>query len=272
MRRLTFTLTLFCSLAVTAVAITGAVQAHDNCVDRNASGWQLTGCIGPDGTMTWTAIGPEDSLYRWVKGEWQLQQPPALPDVKPRIIVPTSGAFPFTGAGTHSFSPHVVYEATRSAEYNSTESLVQIATDSEPAGTAWLQISCESDRLSLVLHHEHRFPYIDSLQQPRDIWGLRLNEHITPALSVDGSPVVAPTVDHSTDDYRSQRDRDRFTPQHDRSTLTARQPEWMYQQIRYGQYLEMRIRGFSDPVVFQFNLRTLFDTPIQANIDRCGES
>ena len=273
MTRLTLALALLGVLAIFLFTLSGAASAHDNCVETNDGGWQLTGCITSEGTVSWSAIGPDGNLYQWVDGEWKLQAPPALPEIKPRILVPTSRSFPFIGAGTQSFSPHVVYEAERSRTSGAVRSLIQIAAVSSSSGRAWLQIYCGADNNSVQITflHDLQFPHMPS--------GI---EEIPLAMHVDGARVlVGQLPDYDPKASPSERiaqieariailSRTSFKISGDRSSLSASWPKWLYEQLRDGDQLDLRIREFTDPVVFRFDLAALFDTPIQENIDRCG--
>ena len=58
----------------------------------------------------------------------------------------------------------------------------------------------------------------------------------------------------------------------DSSRQTAPGPNNLriYNQIRHGQSVVLRITGYSQSETIRFNLDGMFDTPAQWNIDNCG--
>ena len=265
MKRFTIAFALLGILVLATFTVASTAGAHSNCVRTDKDGWHLTGCVSGDGTVTWTAIGPNGNLYQWADDEWQLQEPPALPEIEPIVLVQTSKSFPFVGAGTHSYAPHVVYEADKSPSSERVFSSILIAAESTRSEPVWLRISCGSATGAVTLDflHTSRFRVIGEDQK-----------EVVLAMKVDGVRVHVAPLDPASATLTERLEalrRNFFYIGNGGSMLEAMRSDWVYEQIRDSRYLEMRIRGHSDPVVFRFDLKSLFDTPIQRNIDECGE-
>lgn len=257
------------ALALVALAVfclnAAMGKAHDNCIDLQLSGWTIIGCILHDGTVGWTTIGDDGTLYRWVDDEWVAQAPPALPTNHDAPCNPQvdEESVPITCMGTSSRAPSVYYEAGVDGEGATHRTHVRVLGSS---GDVWLQVSCVDGEIAVEFWHNSHFVQLSGyghsvVEVGLSVDGVYINPAALPSLTSLPLEEVTRALEEAS--------RDNFNINYG-SSLRAAQGAWVYSRIRGGAQLGLRIRGRNDPTVLNFNLEALFGTPVQANLDQCG--
>ena len=216
--------------------------------------WTLTGCVAPEGTITWTAVNILGDLYLWMDGEWHIQQQPPIPAVD---LFPESNNVGRAKYGLPTLGKQdggrILYSHALSGGLSTTVA-VHGTTNSRHFPFSSLSFSCSGSHMTVTASAFARY---GATKYPA-----RLDLSEEAPVSFESAPP------HRWSDSKFRNGGARVLLSVGTSSYYQKEREF-FRDLVVQEHLAMQLPEVDGPIIIYFDLDGVFETPVQHLLERC---